>query len=43
VDGTAEVAGRPAYDLVLTPAAAERTLLREVRWPWTPRSGSRCG
>lgn len=31
VDGTAEVAGRPAYDLVLTPAAAERTLLREVR------------
>lgn len=31
VDGTAEVAGRPAYDLVLTPAATERTLLREVR------------
>jgi outer membrane lipoprotein-sorting protein len=31
VDGTAEVAGRPAYDLVLTPAASERTLLREVR------------
>ena len=31
VDGTAEVAGRPAYELVLAPAAAERTLLREVR------------
>jgi outer membrane lipoprotein-sorting protein len=31
VDGTAEVAGRPAYELVLTPAATERTLLREVR------------
>lgn len=31
VDGTAEIAGRPAYDLVLTPAATERTLLREVR------------
>jgi outer membrane lipoprotein-sorting protein len=31
VDGTAEVAGRPAYELVLTPAASERTLLREVR------------
>lgn len=31
VDGTAEVAGRPAYDLVLTPAPSERTLLREVR------------
>jgi outer membrane lipoprotein-sorting protein len=31
VAGTAEVAGRPAYELVLTPAATERTLLREVR------------
>jgi hypothetical protein len=31
VDGTAEVAGRPAYELVLAPAAGERTLLREVR------------
>jgi outer membrane lipoprotein-sorting protein len=31
VDGTARVAGRPAYELVLTPAPAERTLLREVR------------
>ncbi len=31
VDGTAEVAGRGAYELVLTPAPAERTLLREVR------------
>ncbi|GAA3221331.1 sigma-E factor regulatory protein RseB domain-containing protein [Pseudonocardia petroleophila] len=31
VDGTAEVAGRPAYELVLTPAPSERTLLREVR------------
>jgi outer membrane lipoprotein-sorting protein len=31
VDGTAEVAGRPAYDLVLAPASTERTLLREVR------------
>lgn len=31
VDGTAEVAGRPAYDLVLTPKPTERTLLREVR------------
>ena len=31
VDGTAEVAGRPAYELVLTPAPDERTLLREVR------------
>src|SRR4051794_21300576 len=27
VDGTAEVAGRAAYELVLTPAASERTLL----------------
>lgn len=31
VDGTAEVAGRPAYALVLTPAPTERTLLRQVR------------
>lgn len=31
VEGTAEVAGRPAYELVLTPAPDERTLLREVR------------
>ena len=31
VDGTAEVAGRPAYQLVLTPLPTERTLLREVR------------
>jgi outer membrane lipoprotein-sorting protein len=31
VDGTAEVAGRSAYDLVLTPKPTERTLLREVR------------
>jgi outer membrane lipoprotein-sorting protein len=31
VDGTAEVAGRPAYDLVLAPNPTERTLLREVR------------
>lgn len=31
VDGTAEVAGRPAYELVLSPAPDERTLLREVR------------
>jgi outer membrane lipoprotein-sorting protein len=31
VDGTAEVAGRAAYELVLTPASSERTLLREVR------------
>ncbi|WP_300010286.1 outer membrane lipoprotein carrier protein LolA [Pseudonocardia sp.] len=31
VDGTAEVAGRPAYELVLAPAPDERTLLREVR------------
>ena len=31
VDGTAEVAGRPAYELVLTPKPTERTLLREVR------------
>ncbi|MGH3978722.1 MAG: LolA family protein [Pseudonocardiaceae bacterium] len=31
VDGTASVAGRPAYELVLTPAPMERTLLREVR------------
>ena len=31
VDGTSEVAGRPAYDLVLAPASTERTLLREVR------------
>jgi outer membrane lipoprotein-sorting protein len=31
VDGTAEVAGRPAYELVLTPLPSERTLLREVR------------
>lgn len=31
VDGTDEVASRPAYDLVLTPKPDERTLLREVR------------
>lgn len=31
VDGTAEVAGRPVYQLVLTPQPTERTLLREVR------------
>ncbi|HYH29005.1 MAG TPA: outer membrane lipoprotein carrier protein LolA [Pseudonocardia sp.] len=31
VDGTAEVAGRPAYELVLAPKSSERTLLREVR------------
>jgi len=31
VDGTAEVAGRPVYELVLTPLPTERTLLREVR------------
>jgi outer membrane lipoprotein-sorting protein len=31
VDGTAEVAGRAAYELVLAPASTERTLLREVR------------
>lgn len=31
VDGTAEVADRPAYELVLAPAPTERTLLREVR------------
>jgi outer membrane lipoprotein-sorting protein len=31
VDGTAVVAGRPAYELVLAPQPTERTLLREVR------------
>jgi outer membrane lipoprotein-sorting protein len=31
VDGTDRVAGRPVYDLVLTPKPTERTLLREVR------------
>ncbi|BBG01991.1 MULTISPECIES: LolA family protein [Pseudonocardia] len=31
VDGTTEVAGRPAYTLVLTPLPDERTVLREVR------------
>ncbi|HEX2299540.1 MAG TPA: outer membrane lipoprotein carrier protein LolA [Pseudonocardiaceae bacterium] len=31
VDGTGEVAGRPVYELVLTPKPTERTLLREVR------------
>jgi outer membrane lipoprotein-sorting protein len=31
VEGTAEVAGRPAYELVLAPLPTERTLLREVR------------
>lgn len=31
VDGTARVAERPAYELVLTPKPSERTLLREVR------------
>ncbi|WP_086819513.1 sigma-E factor regulatory protein RseB domain-containing protein [Allokutzneria sp. NRRL B-24872] len=31
VDGTASVAGRDAYELVLAPAPTERTLLREVR------------
>ncbi|GLZ41190.1 outer membrane lipoprotein carrier protein LolA [Actinokineospora sp. NBRC 105648] len=31
VDGTARVANRPVYQLVLTPKPTERTLLREVR------------
>lgn len=31
VDGTAEVAERPAYELVLAPTPTERTLLREIR------------
>ena len=31
VDGTDTVAGQPAYDLVLTPKANQRTLLREVK------------
>jgi outer membrane lipoprotein-sorting protein len=31
VDGTAEVAGRAAYELVLSPLPTERTLLREIR------------
>lgn len=31
VDGTATVAGRSAYELVLAPKPSERTLLREVR------------
>jgi outer membrane lipoprotein-sorting protein len=31
VDGTARVANRSAYELVLTPKPAERTLLREIR------------
>ncbi|MCP2165640.1 LolA family protein [Goodfellowiella coeruleoviolacea] len=31
VDGTATVAGRSAYEVVLTPKPTERTLLREVR------------
>ncbi|MBC6451158.1 LolA family protein [Actinokineospora xionganensis] len=31
VDGTARVADRPVYQLVLTPKPTERTLLREVR------------
>lgn len=31
VDGTARVADRAAYELVLSPAPTERTLLREVR------------
>ena len=31
VDGTDMVAGRPAYDLVLTPKPNQRTLLRQVR------------
>ena len=31
VDGTATVAGRDAYELVLTPKPTERTVLREVR------------
>jgi outer membrane lipoprotein-sorting protein len=31
VEGTDTVAGQPAYDLVLTPKANQRTLLREVK------------
>ncbi|MBV9847114.1 MAG: outer membrane lipoprotein carrier protein LolA [Kutzneria sp.] len=31
VDGTGTVAGRPVYQLVLTPKPTERTMLREVR------------
>jgi outer membrane lipoprotein-sorting protein len=31
VDGTARVADRPAYELVLTPKPSERTVLREVK------------
>lgn len=30
VDGTAKVADRPAYELVLTPKPSEKTLLREI-------------
>lgn len=31
VDGTEQIAGRPAYALVLTPKPSEKTLVREVR------------
>jgi outer membrane lipoprotein-sorting protein len=31
VDGTAQVAGRPVYQLLLTPKPTEKTLLREIR------------
>lgn len=31
VDGTARIADRPAYELVLTPKPSERTLLREIK------------
>ncbi|MCU1684275.1 MAG: hypothetical protein JWQ81_5014 [Amycolatopsis sp.] len=31
VEGTAQVAGRSAYELVLTPKPSERTVLREIR------------
>lgn len=31
IDGTARVADRPVYELVLTPKPSERTLLREVK------------
>jgi outer membrane lipoprotein-sorting protein len=31
IDGTADVAGRKAYELVLTPKPSEKTLLREIR------------
>ena len=43
VDGTASVAGRPVYELVLTPTSALTLVGRDRASRSTPRRGCRCG